>query len=70
MGQLTTQNLNKGALKVFQGDIEIDESYFGEVRKGKRGRGAAGKTIVFDMLKRRQGLYRNRREHKKIDTNE
>jgi transposase len=27
----------------FDGEIEIDESYFGGVRKGKRGRGAAGK---------------------------
>ncbi len=36
----------------FQGEIEIDESYFGAKRvKGKRGRGAKGKTIVFGLLK-------------------
>lgn len=40
------------AHEVFQGDIEIDERYFGGVRKGKRGRGAAGKVVVFGMLKR------------------
>ena len=27
----------------FDGEIEVDESYFGGRRKGKRGRGAAGK---------------------------
>lgn len=34
------------------GEIEADESYFGGVRKGKRGRGAAGKVPVFGLLKR------------------
>ncbi len=32
---------------MFGGDIEVDESYFGGKRKGKRGRGAAGKIPVF-----------------------
>ena len=36
----------------FCGEIEVDESYFGGARKGKRGRGAAGKVIVFGLLKR------------------
>ncbi len=36
----------------FSGEIEVDESYFGGVRKGKRGRGAAGKVPVFGLLKR------------------
>lgn len=36
----------------FVGEIEIDESYFGGQRKGKRGRGAAGKVPVFGILKR------------------
>lgn len=31
-------------------EIELDESYFGGVRKGKRGRGAAGKVPVFGIL--------------------
>ncbi len=34
------------------GHVEVDESYIGGKRKGKRGRGAAGKTIVFGMLER------------------
>ena len=35
-----------------EGLVEVDESYFGGVRKGKRGRGAAGKIPVFGILKR------------------
>ena len=37
----------------FCGEVEVDESYFGARRvKGKRGRGASGKTIVFGIYKR------------------
>lgn len=36
----------------FDGEVELDESYFGGYRKGKRGRGAAGKVVVFGMRKR------------------
>jgi transposase-like protein len=40
------------------GEVEIDESYFGAKRvKGKRGRGASGKTIVFGILKRKGKVY-------------
>jgi len=39
------------------GEIEVDESYFGGVRKGKRGRGAAGKMPVFGLLKRDGKVY-------------
>lgn len=41
----------------FCGNIELDESYFGGVRKGKRGRGAAGKVPVFGLLKRGGKVY-------------
>ena len=42
----------------FCGEIEVDESYFGARRvRGKRGRGAAGKTIVFGLLKRQNNVY-------------
>ncbi|WP_340152061.1 IS1595 family transposase [uncultured Sneathiella sp.] len=34
------------------GTVEADETYIGGKRKGKRGRGASGKTVVFDMLER------------------
>lgn len=41
-----------------QGEIEIDESYFGAKRiRGKRGRGAGEKTPVFGMLKRDGNVY-------------
>jgi transposase len=49
--------LAQEAAEIFNGDIEIDESYFGGVRKGKRGRGAAGKVVVFGMLKRHGKVY-------------
>lgn len=39
------------------GEIEADESYFGGKRKGKRGRGAAGKVAVFGLLKRRGKVF-------------
>lgn len=41
----------------FSGEIELDESYFGGIRKGKRGRGAAGKVPVFGILKRGGRVY-------------
>jgi transposase len=41
----------------FGGEIELDESYFGGHRKGKRGRGAAGKVAVFGILKRGGRVY-------------
>ncbi|WP_124946060.1 IS1595 family transposase [Sulfurirhabdus autotrophica] len=38
--------------------VEVDESYFGARRvRGKRGRGAYGKTIVFGLLKRQGKVY-------------
>ena len=41
----------------FTGEVELDESYFGGTRKGKRGRGAAGKVPVFGILKRGGKVY-------------
>ena len=40
-----------------EGDIEVDESYFGGYRRGKHGRGAAGKVPVFGLLKRGGKVY-------------
>jgi len=42
---------------MFDCEVELDESYFGGVRKGKRGRGAAGKIPVFGLLKRGGKVY-------------
>ena len=40
---------NQEARKL-NGELELDESYFGGKRKGQRGRGARNKTIVFGIL--------------------
>ena len=55
--QVILVNLELQAEETFGGEIELDESYFGGVRKGKRGRGAAGKTVVFGLLKRGGRVY-------------
>lgn len=40
------------------GQIEVDKSYFGPKRiRGKRGRGAGSKTIVFGLFKRNGWVY-------------
>ena len=52
----------------FTGEIELDESYFGVVRKGKRGRGAAGKVPVFGILKRGGKVYTQIIDNTKTDT--
>ena len=39
------------------GELEIDESYFGGKRKGNRGRGAKNKTIVFGILERKGKVH-------------
>ena len=42
----------------FFGVVEVDESFFGARRvKGKRGRGAYGKTIVFGIFERDGQVY-------------
>ena len=37
---------------IFSGHIEADETYVGGKHKGKRGRGADGKTVVFGLAER------------------
>lgn len=42
----------------YSGVVEIDESYFGPRRvRGKKGRGAGGKTAVFGVFQRGQNVY-------------
>ena len=55
--QIIHHYLSIEATEIFDGCIELDESYFGGVRKGKRGRGAVGKVAVFGMLKRGGKVY-------------
>ncbi len=42
---------------IVSGEVEVDESYFGGKRKGKRGRGAAGKVPVFGILEREGRVF-------------
>jgi len=47
-----------GASSPFPGEVEGDESSFGTRRvRGKKGRGAEGKTIVFGILERQGKVY-------------
>ena len=55
--EIITDNLAAEAPDMMDGEIEVDESHFGSVRKGKRGRGAAGKVPVFGLLKRGGRVY-------------
>jgi transposase len=50
--QVISHHIELQAAEMFDGAVELDESYFGGARKGKRGRGAAGKVVVFGILKR------------------
>jgi transposase len=55
--EIIALELEAGSEAMFGGEIEVDESYFGGKRKGKRGRGAAGKIPVFGLLKRGGRVY-------------
>ena len=54
---IISEQLELASEEVFKGEIEVDESYFGGTRKGKRGRGAVGKVPVFGLLKRGGRVY-------------
>ena len=46
------------------GVVEVDESFFGARRvKGRRGRGAYGKTVVFGIFERQGHVYQVAEEH-------
>lgn len=50
--QIQVLMANVESFAKLQGHVELDEAYVGGHRPGKRGRGAAGKTIVFGMKER------------------
>ena len=54
--------------EVFEDPVELDESYFGGRCKGRRGRGAAGKVVVFGILKRNGRVYTVVVDNAKSDT--
>jgi len=55
--EIIAKELEAESEAMFGGKIEVDESYFGGRRKGKRGRGVAGKPPVFGLLKRGGKVY-------------
>ena len=52
-----SHHLARVANEIFDCVVELDESYFGRHRKGRSGRGAAGKVVVFGILKRNGRAY-------------
>ncbi len=44
--EIIYDHLKQEAEEYFEGEVELDESYFGGRRKGKRGRGAVGKVYT------------------------
>lgn len=52
MCKLIRSRLNEGS-DPLSGEVEVDESYFGGKRHGKRGRGAEGKTPVIGLVERK-----------------
>lgn len=53
MGQQIRDLMAKAdGFAMLQGHVEMDEAYVGGYRPGKRGRGAAGKTVVFGAKER------------------
>lgn len=58
--EIIAHHIEQESQEVFEGKLEIDESYFGGTRKGRRGRGAKGKIPVFGLLKREgKSLYKD-----------
>ena len=52
--KIIAHHLELEAHEIFDGAVELDESYFGAARKGKR---ATGKVAVFGILKRGGKVY-------------
>lgn len=50
--KIRTLMTEANGFEVLQGHVEADEAYVGGKRPGKRGRGAAGKTIVMGLKER------------------
>lgn len=55
--EIIAHYMEQESLEIFEGEIEVDEPYFGGARKGNRGRGAKGKIPVFGLLKRGGKVY-------------
>ena len=66
--EVISYHLALDADEVFDGQIDLDESYFCSHRKGKRGQGAAGKVAVFSLLKRQGKVFTVVVENTKTET--
>ena len=66
--EIIALQIEQESKEFFAGEVELDESYFGGSRKGKRGRGAAGKTVVFGILKRKGKVYTKVIDNTKTET--
>ena len=55
--EIIAAQVEQESYEAFEGEIEVDEIYFGGTRKGLRGRGASGKVPVFGLLKRGGKVY-------------
>lgn len=55
--QVVAARLAFGAPLSGEKEVEVSESYFGAARKGKRGKGGAGKVAVFGLLERGGKVY-------------
>lgn len=55
--EVISYHLTLEADEVFDGQVELDEIYFGGHRKGKGGRSTAGKVAVFGLLKRQGKVF-------------
>ena len=61
--EIIAYELEADSEAMFGGEIEVDDSYFGGKRKGKRGRGTAGKIPVVGLSLPDSGLFAN---HEKV----
>jgi transposase-like protein len=69
MGQQIRKLMEKAdGVRKLMGHVELDEAYVGGHRPGKRGRGAAGKTIVLGMKEREGRLIAGAVPDVKTDT--
>ena len=59
---------SKQEMKKLNGELELDETYLGGKRKGKRGRGANNKAIAFGILERNGKIHTIIVENVKEDT--
>ncbi len=50
--EIISQELAAESMHYLAGEIEVDERYFGGIRRGQRGRGAAGTPPVVGLFKR------------------